>query len=195
MNLKPGTVIMTFIWCIFMGVTVGSIGIGAAFPKANLISGPFVCPNGKMEVTTDRYNPVPGQTVTTLTWYCVDSKTGAQEELGIFPMVLYSGVIYGFLLFIVVFVYMLVNARRSPAQPEPVRSFRTSTPEPIVEQEGATVQTFVLEDGQMRIDIPGLKASTMDSVMRLKELKDLHEAHLITDAEFERKRAEIIREL
>ena len=116
MNLKPSTLFWTFIWCLFMGVTVGSIGIGAVFPSANLIAGPFVCPGGKMELTTQEYNPSPIETVTTLTWYCVDGKTGTKTELGIFPMSLYAGTIYGLALFAVVFIGMLILANRRPAR-------------------------------------------------------------------------------
>ena len=40
--------IAAFVWSIFMGVTALSIGVGAAFPPANLIAKPFVCLNGQM---------------------------------------------------------------------------------------------------------------------------------------------------
>lgn len=118
MKLKASTVFLTFIWCLFMGITVGSIGIGAIFPKANLIAGPFVCPGGKMQVVTQDYHPSPIETVTTLTWYCVDGKTGAQTELGIFPMSLYAGTIYGLAFFIVVLIGMVIQANRRTVRPE-----------------------------------------------------------------------------
>ena len=111
MNLKPSTVIWTFIWCIFMGITVGSIGIGAVFPAANLIAGPFVCPDGRMQ-NFSRYDQVsPVESVTTLTWYCVDRETSAKTELGIFPMSLYTGVIYGLLLFFAIVLGMVTWGR------------------------------------------------------------------------------------
>ena len=91
-----------------MGITAGSIGIGAAFPPANYIAGPFVCPGGQMQLTTQDYHPSPVETVTTLTWYCVDGKTGAKTELGIFPMSLYAGSIYGLLLFLVLLLGMVL---------------------------------------------------------------------------------------
>jgi hypothetical protein len=109
--LKPSTVIWTFIWCIFMGVTVGSIGIGAAFPSANFIAGPFVCPGGQMQSSTQGYTVSPVETVTTVTMVCVDGKTGVKTELGLFPMVLYSGVIYGLLLFLIVLLGMVILNR------------------------------------------------------------------------------------
>jgi len=116
MNLKMSTIIWTFIWSIFMGITVGSIGIGAAFPPANLVAKPFVCPDGQMQLTTQGYQVSPVENVTTLTWYCVDGITGAKTELGIFPMSLYAGAIYGFLLFLIVLLVMVIRANRNSAQ-------------------------------------------------------------------------------
>jgi hypothetical protein len=108
MNLKTSTVIWTFIWCIFMGITAGSIGVGAIFPVINLVAKPFVCSSGSMQLVTQEYRPSPVETVTTLTWYCVDEQTGAKTELGIFPMSLYAGLIYGFLFFLIVLLGMVL---------------------------------------------------------------------------------------
>ncbi len=115
LKLKTSTVIWTFIWCIFMGVTVGSIGIGATVPSANLIASPFVCPDGKMTLVTEHENPSSVESVTITYWYCVDRSTGSQVELGIFPMVLYSGAIYGFILFLLVLIGMIISANRQRA--------------------------------------------------------------------------------
>lgn len=104
----------TFIWCLFMGITVGSIGIGAIFPSTNLIAGPFVCPGGQMRVVTQDYRPSPVETVTTLTWYCVDGKTGAKTELSFLPMSLIAGTIYGLVFFLLVFLGMVISANRRP---------------------------------------------------------------------------------
>ena len=116
MKLKISTVVWTFIWCLFMGVTVGSIGIGAIFPSANLFAGPFVCPGGQMQNNSQYYQVSPVESVTTITWYCVDGKTGAKTELGIFPMSLYAGAIYGLIFFVLVFLGMLIYANKRRAQ-------------------------------------------------------------------------------
>ncbi|NCP88232.1 MAG: hypothetical protein CO094_13565 [Anaerolineae bacterium CG_4_9_14_3_um_filter_57_17] len=104
MKFKSGLIFSTFFWCLFSGITMISIGIGAIIPSTNLIAEPFVCPGGKMELTTQNYQPSPVETVTTLTWYCADGKTGVKTELGIFPMVLYAGTIYGLILFAIVMI-------------------------------------------------------------------------------------------
>jgi hypothetical protein len=117
MNLKLSSLVIPFVWCIFMGITVGSIGIGAVLPAANLIAKPFVCPAGQMQMDSQTFNPYPGTTITQETWYCIDGSTGAKTELGLFPMSLYAGTIYGLLFFVVVFWVMFFNARKSPAAP------------------------------------------------------------------------------
>ncbi len=117
MNLKLSTLLWTFIWCIFMGITAGSIGLGALLPAMNFVAKPFVCPAGQMQMESQVYNPYPGETVTQETWYCVDAATGAKAELGLFPMSLYSGTIYGLLFFLIVLLGMVLMAnRRRPTQ-------------------------------------------------------------------------------
>jgi len=102
MKLSGSALFWIFIWSIFMGITAISIGFGAVFPSMNRMAKPFVCPRGEMELETQTYRPYPGETITTRTWYCADQETGERTELGVFPMSLYSGVIYGLLLFVVI---------------------------------------------------------------------------------------------
>jgi len=46
----------------------------------------------------------------------VDATTGAQAELGVFPLVLYSGTIYGLAVFVVVMAILLLRPERKPAR-------------------------------------------------------------------------------
>ena len=112
MLLKKSTLVWTFIWSLFMGVTAISIGVGALFPPLNYISGPFVCPGGALSTDQQMYHTAPGTTVTTITWYCTNGSTGTRTELSIWPMSLASGLIYGLLLFLVIFAVMWIRARR-----------------------------------------------------------------------------------
>ncbi len=170
MKIKTSTLLLTFIWCWFMGVTAISIGFGALFPSMNLVAKPFVCPTGKMDLTKEVYNPYPGNTITTITWYCTDEATGVKKELGIFPMSLYSGTIYGWILFGVVVIGMMVNARRKPnVDRVPVYS------------------TFK--------NHPHQSYNSENTVARMKELKQLRAANLISETEYEEKRADILKGL
>jgi putative oligomerization/nucleic acid binding protein len=197
MKMTTSTLIWTFIWCIFMGITAGSIGIGAIFPPANLIAKPFVCPAGKMDVVTQVYRPYPGKTITTLTWYCVDDLTGAKKELGIFPMSLYAGTIYGLLLFAVVFAGMLVLARGGALGPGAVGStsgIDLAGINATVEQAAQfrkQAEGFREQAGQFR----SKARASSEAVARMKELKELRASNMISEAEYEKKRAEILKDL
>lgn len=114
MNIKLSTVLWTFVSCLFFGITIGSIGIGAAYPPANLIAAPFVCPNGKMTISTNQENPSSIQEVTTIYYYCVDGKTGVQTDLGLTPA-LYAGPIYGFIAFLLIIAGMMIVSMRRAA--------------------------------------------------------------------------------
>ncbi|MCC6298290.1 MAG: SHOCT domain-containing protein [Anaerolineales bacterium] len=157
---------LVFLWSLFMGITVGSIGIGAVVPSMNLIAKPFVCPHGQMELETQDYHPSPVETVTTLTWYCVDTSTGERTELGLFPMSLYAGTIYGLILFAIIYVSMKFAGKR------------------FIPSEQAPSQKF-----QRQAELPG------DTVKRMKELRDLRDANLISESEYEQKRTEILKKL
>ncbi len=113
MSPKAGALVVILIGSLFMGVTAISVGFGAAFPPLNLIAKPFVCPAGKKDLSERTYNPYPGNTTTTITWYCTDEATGTKTELGIFPMALYAGVIYGLLLFVVIVGFMFIHSKRT----------------------------------------------------------------------------------
>ncbi len=70
MQLKSGTLgwlVAGFVWSIFMGVTVISIGIGSEFPQLNNIAGPLVCPHGQIQVETQGYTVSPVESGYTLT--------------------------------------------------------------------------------------------------------------------------------
>ena len=174
MSLKGSSLFWTFVWCWFMGVTAISIGFGALFPSLNLVAKPFVCPSGRMDLSKEVYNPYPGSTITTLTWYCVDEATGTKTELGVFPMSLYAGTIYGWLLFGLVVIGMMIQARRHPRVGEGIG--RNTTP-------------TVLESTSYNPRI------SETALARMKELKDLRAADLISEEEYQNKRAEILKSL
>lgn len=197
MSLKASTLFWTFVWCIFMGVTAISIGFGALFPSLNLIAKPFVCPGGQMQLVTQDYHPSPIETVTTLTWYCVDDLTGAKKELGIFPMSLYAGTIYGLLLFAAVFVGMQVMARRGASGPGAAGS-RSSVDMTDMDDTAGQADQFRQQASAFREQAEQFRntaKATSDAVSRMKELKELRAANMISEAEYEKKRAEILKDL
>jgi hypothetical protein len=43
MKIEPGTLLVMFLWDMFIGVIVISIGLGAVFPDIERIAAPVVC--------------------------------------------------------------------------------------------------------------------------------------------------------
>jgi hypothetical protein len=208
MKLNRNALILTFVWCLFMGITAISIGFGAVFPSMNRIAKPFVCPRGEMQVESQNYYPSPGTTITTRTWYCVDVASGEKQELGIFPMALDAGLIYGLLLFLVVYLIMFILANRSPGQMGESRLEKANVALEHAKQNRARAEEFREQAEMFRaraeqssdpLDIfrqhDTDKTASQDTLERMKELKRLRDANLISETEYQDKRAEILKDL
>ncbi len=193
--MKTGTImsgIAVFIWSIFMGVTAIAIGVGAAFPPLNQIAAPFICPNGQMTYTEETSNPLPGTTYTQIGWYCVDKQTGAKTELDIFPMTLYSGVFYGLLLFVVILaIWYFANRRKASSGFPADRAIleQASRSRSQAQQFYSSLSNF--DEGTPQTAERGGDSEAV--LTRMQTLKELREANLISEAEYEQKRAEILR--
>jgi hypothetical protein len=210
MKLKTSTVVWTFIWCLFMGVTVGSIGIGAVFPSVNLAAKPFVCPNGQMQVVTKDYHPDPTRTVTTVTTYCVDGTTGAKTQLGIFPMSLYAGTLFGLVFFALTMIgisskfitlprsYYAASQQSTDLDPamdgfkSKLRSGRLSQEQYAMMEQSLKNYSGNRSTGSLA---PASRISREPVEEQLKELKGLLDSSLITKQEYEKKKAEILSRL
>src|ERR1041384_3726136 len=194
MKFKTSTLFWTFIWCWFMGVTAISVGFGAIFPSLNRIAKPFVCPHGSMDLTTQVYNPYPGNTITQLTWYCVDEASGTKTELGIFPMSLYAGTIYGWLFFGLAFVGMVIRANSwQTVRSEINRAGPVSTK---FSWEEAETSRDSLRLHQENLANTNTKLTTAESALtRMKELKELRSSNLISEAEYQEMRADVLKSL
>lgn len=185
MKLTWSTVLATLGSSLFTGVIIIAIGLGSVFPPIERVSKPFVCPNGEMNYEQQVYRPTPVETVTTTTWYCVEQSTGTRKELGVFPMSLYAGTVYGLLLFPLALIGMGILGGRAAANLRALRETGNPRSAEIRERLGLSVD--------FENDIPGQESG--NAVQRMKELKALREANLISAAEYEEKRAEILREV
>ncbi|KXK15971.1 MAG: hypothetical protein UZ14_CFX002000144 [Chloroflexi bacterium OLB14] len=174
MNIRRTSWFFIFLWCWFMGITAIAIGFGAVFPSMNRIAKPLVCPRGEMELETEVYTPSPVETVTTLTWYCVDTTTGEKTEIGLFPMSLYTGTFYGFIFFAI--VYVGIKKLTKPSDEAIAEISSTHVNKPSSPKFGET-------------------SNKRDTLQRMKELEQLRDANLITETEYEQKRAEILKGL
>ncbi len=113
------SLIAVFIWCIFMGVTVISIGLGSVVPAINYPAKPLVCPTGQFSYSQVVSNPYPGATYVTGTWTCTDPGSGSGAQIGLLKLGLIVGPFYGLLLFLLAFPlwrqYTVANQRKKAA--------------------------------------------------------------------------------
>jgi hypothetical protein len=168
--VKPGnlgSLLVVFLWSIFMGVTAVSIGFGALFPSMNRIAKPFVCADGNLEVKEHVYHPYPGRVTKTVQWFCVDPASGAARELSPFVLSFYAGPFYGLLIFAaVLYPWYRWTQRRSAG--------------------------WVVRGSS----IPTRRSATAEDVpARMEALEQLHARGLVSEDEFERKRREILGDL
>ncbi len=192
MSLKLSTVLWTFVWCLFMGITVGSIGIGALFPSVNLIARPFVCPGGQMQVVSQDYHPSPVETVTTLTWFCVDGRTGVKTELSLFPMSLFAGTIYGLAFFLVVFIGMLILAYRRGQGPGAASSDHISPDISVSAERLEEESAKLLEQSERLRELSGRQRRLAEELVNLRQLL---ESNQITKEEYRKRAGEIAGDL
>ncbi len=181
MRVKISTVIWVFLWSLFMGVTAISIGFGAAFPPLNYVAAPFVCPGGTLSAEEQGYTVSPVESVTTITWYCIDGKTGEKAELSMWPMALSSGLIYGFLLFLVIFAVMVLRARRSASSwqraEESGIGFGDDRPAPAA---------------QVGAGRDNMQAWTAGALSEMEDLTQLRDSGKISEAEFRKRKQQLL---
>ncbi len=187
MNVKLSSLASTFFWCIFTGVIGIGIGLGAAIPPLNYIATPFVCPGGTMTNTQQGYTVSPVESVTTVSLYCVNA-AGSETEVGMFPTVLYSGVIYGVIVFLVVFLIQVIAANRGGAS-----GADTSTEAAVMNR---VIEARARNAGmQQQAVLRSLQPSGGDPKARLEKLKQMLSSGLITQSEFDQKKKEILAEM
>ena len=200
-QFKFSTIFWIFVWSIFMGITVGSIGLGAVFPGVNRITAPFVCKGGRLDLVTQDYHPSPVETVTTLTWYCVDASSGAQQEVSPFTMALISGPVYGLVLFFIILLGMWILAkRRGPTETplglselmQPQRKYSSPTDEFLLNTSGSHKN---IREGMGTNEIFASRDHSDSLEQRLDELKRLRDSGRITEQEYASKKAEILADL
>jgi uncharacterized membrane protein len=113
-------------------------------------------------------------------------------------MSLYAGTIYGLLLFVAVFVGMTVMTNRRESSPQKVGS-RTGNVDmarlnALLEQTGK-LRGSLAADQEKAERMAGKTQAATTALTRMKELKELRAANEISEAEYEKKRAEILKDL
>jgi hypothetical protein len=166
-NKQVSAIITTLFWSLFTGIIIVSIGVGAVFPVINRISAPLICRGGHLKDVEKTYHPAPGTTTITVTWFCVNAQTEEQKEVPALLMAPVAGTMYGLVIFAIALGVQTVKASRPPASIE-------TRNEPVFH--------------------PAV-SSDFSETAKLKKLRDLLDAGLITQEDYDNKKAEILKEL
>jgi hypothetical protein len=171
MKLNLRSLAFAFFCSQFVGIIIFSIGLGAAVPVLHRIAAPLVCSDGKMVSESEYYSYRPGESMTTLAWLCVNDKTGEKQDIT-FKAALVAGALYGVIFFV---LYILIMLLKKPGRVD-AREAIASVSHPIEKfLDGSS------DPSQIR--------------QKLETLRELREAGLITEQEYEIKKVEVLREL
>jgi hypothetical protein len=135
----------------------------ALFGDLLLVTAPVTCPAGRMEVRTDVYNPHPGETVMNRVPLCVAADGSVSEVPNLLALI----IIFAYALLPAVVIMWFV--------PSSVFSYVAS------KSNAASGRRVTVTGGEG------------ENLARLNELKQAHDAGLITKAEYDQKRKDILK--
>lgn len=151
---------------LFIGFVLISVAVGAIFPSIHKLSAPLIC-RGDVNIQVNTYSYKPGQSGTDIHIYCVDDQ-GTQKEIT-FQAIAVTGLVASAILFVIALIWMR-NGLTLPA------TFGT-----------------LAKDLNRKKNFSGEKDGS--ALERMSELKKMYDQNLISQAEYERKKAEIMKEL
>jgi hypothetical protein len=151
---------------LFIGFVLISIAGGAIFPSIHKLTAPLIC-RESVEIETIQYSYKPGQMGWEHHIYCAN-ESGERKEIT-FPAIGVTGLIASAILFVIALIWMR-NGIRLP-------------------------ENF----GSLATDLKKKKNSSGQhqgsALERMSELKKMYDQNLISQVEYERKKAEIMKEL
>ncbi len=156
---------------LFTGIIIVSIGLGAAFPGMERVAGPFVCGARTLDLQLDHYSYKPGQSGYTITWSCVGRPGAAQDVT--WRIILVAGLIYSAVIFFISVVWLLTAGKQAQAAGQIF---------------GRAAPPAWMAFGREETDSRSLRR-------KLQELKELRDSDLITEQEYEQKKARLLDEL
>jgi hypothetical protein len=155
---------------LFVGFVIVSIGIGAIFPSMHKPSASLIC-RGEVKVEVDQYSVRPGETFYENHIYCYKSAGGVDEIT--FPAIGVTGLFAS----AIVFVITAYRMRKMLVLPKDFGSLATDL------KAGSASRGGSRKKGQ---------GSPLE---RMSELKKMRDENLISEAEYDRKKQEIMDEL
>jgi hypothetical protein len=112
----------------------------------------------------------------------IDARSGDKQQVELFPMSLYAGVIYGLLLFVVVAAIW-------------AWSNRTIIGAPALSPAAAWTPPPARPAARRAVPTPAAPRPNDSTMARLAELKKLRAADMVSEAEYQQKRSEILKDL
>lgn len=151
------------------------VALGTAFTPLMSIGGPLVCGSGEFGIDSQTYSYKPGQVGVTRGPYCLDQQTGEKKDVT-FALIVVDTLIYG----AVTFLLLAIAGRRlksSDAGASPTASW---------------LGTQTGESTSAQAKKKKVSASALE---KLSELKEMRDANLISEQEYEQKKADILDKL
>jgi hypothetical protein len=170
-----GTLLLLLVISLFLGFVFGGALIGNLFPSVFFrIADPVVC-QGKMEIVSRQYSYKPGSVSVEHKVYCLDA-AGTKRDIT-FEAVVISCLILSGVIFLLFCLNLLVKRLRGgPSETAPaVTAPPVFSPQPMPARQ---------------VDLTG-----DDPTELLRKLKELRQADLISDQEYEAKKAEILNKM
>ncbi len=175
-----GTIIWFVIISLFLGFIFGGVIIGNIFPSSLKITDTILC-DGEMSVINRSYSYKPGQSGVEHIVKCTDPASGEVRTITAQAVIVYS-LMFSAAFFVLLWINRLIRKLRgkpvigdkvSPAQPAQVG--RSSAAPPAAPA--------------------GFNPAKDSALEALTELKKLREADLISEQEYQAKKAEILAKL
>ena len=154
---------------LFIGFVIISVAVGAIFPSMHKLTAPLIC-SGEVKVESIQYYPPSGGVGWKNYIYCIEQ--GNEKEIT-FPAIGVTGLVYS----AITFVVLLFLGRKAVVSPENFGELATDIK-------------------PKKTGMFGSEKKKDDSALeRLSQLKKMRDENLISQVEYERKKAEIMEEL
>jgi hypothetical protein len=160
--------------CAFVGIVFIAIGIGAMFPRLDMIGTPLSCPDGHVDVLSQAYSYRPGQHGRVTSIECLHAS--GERETVTFLTILYAGLVYSAVLMTILLWSGKLGLRLWKHKSNSGPGLPT-TPAVVTTRTNAA------------------PPDTGHISARLQALKQLHDAGLIDAAVYKDRQAEILKDL
>lgn len=179
---------------LFVGLMIATAG-GAIYPPIVTVAAPLAC-KGEVVTESHRYSYKPGQQGVTREIYCKEPN-GERKEITFqvigYAFLLYSGALFALGLGVVLPILWWLNRKTAGLEERVVQTTANWREQAKQQSPGAGGSRVVIH---VKDDLPGTVASPgADLATRLEQLQQLLDKGLITQQDYETKKAELLSQL